>query len=303
MKALLILNRGSRSGKGQRLWGTWLQELKSAGIETKAAVTETMNDASVLAEGSGGYDLVIAAGGDGTINRVIDGVMRSGTKRPKLGILYSGTSPDFCTFHGIPTNPEAALQVIIKGKARKVDVTKIIHADENGIKRISHFGCGANIGMGAIVARRANRWRKRLGDTPGTWAAVVSAIIENPRVDIDLILDGETYSLHNVNNLFVLKSPFIASGLRLNFPLSPTDGKLVVAAIHGKGRMGLLKTLPAMYSGNATDSSGLFTKECRIVEISSPAIQELEYDGDPRGWLPARIEIIPKALDLIGSVK
>ena len=301
MKALLILNPGSRSGAGSRLWRTWTDGLDAAGFEVEAVQTTSLDHAFSLARDAADHEAVIVAGGDGTINQALDGVMQSDAEALKLGILYSGTSPDFCTYHKIPTEPREALQVLERRESRRVDAVKIVLRDDNGDERTAHFGCSSNIGMGAAVARRANRWRKYLGDTCGTGLAVVSAIAQNPRVDLDLVIDGEEHSLRGVNNLFVLKNPYIASGLRLNFPLEPADGKLVVAAIHGKGRLGLLSVFPKLYSGEANNVPGLFVKECRSVEIRSAKPCEVEFDGDPRGWLPARIELLPSALDLIGS--
>ena len=75
----------------------------------------------------------VAVGGDGTINEVLDGLAQSGDPRRKMGVLYSGTSPDFCRFHGIPTEPAAALACLIQGKARPVDVVRIAYADADGV--------------------------------------------------------------------------------------------------------------------------------------------------------------------------
>ncbi len=301
MKVLLILNPGSRAGKGQELWDFWLQGLKDAQIEVEPVITQSLDHAFRLAKDASLFDAVIAAGGDGTINQVLDGVMHSQVAHLKLGVLYSGTSPDFCTFHGIPTNPQAAIQAIAQQKSRRVDVGQIVFQSDKGEERTAHFGCSSNIGMGAMVARRANRWRKYLGDTMGTGAAAMSAIAENPRVDLDLKIDGKLFHLSDVNNLFVLKNPFIASGIKLNFPLKPSDGHLVVAAIHGKKRYGLLKIFPKLYAGDGINVPGLFTKTCSSVEVRSSGYQEVEFDGDPRGWLPIKIKVLPSSIDLIGG--
>lgn len=300
MKVRLILNPGSRSGRGRRLWQTWEAGLKAAGFTVETVQTLSMDHAYTSARDATEYDMVIAAGGDGTINRVLDGVVRSGAGHLRLGILYSGTSPDFCRFHNIPTDPDKALRVIAAAESRLVDVCRITLRDGRGGERTAHFGCSGNIGMGATVARRANRWRRFLGDTLGTGAAVVSAIMQNPRVDLELEVDGEEHVLKKVNNLFVLKNPYIASGLRLNFPLQPDDGKLILAAVHGKGRLGLLAAFPKLYSGRV-QVPGLFVRECRRIAIRCARKQEVEFDGDPQGWLPARIELLPAALNLIGS--
>jgi diacylglycerol kinase family enzyme len=98
----------------------------------------------------------------------------------------------------------------------------------------------------------------------------------------------------------VLKNPYIASGLRLNVDVAPDDGRLWLAAIHGKGRLGLCDIVPGFYTGRAAGRPDLFLRPCARVSIRAAGPVEVEFDGDPRGRLPVSIEVRPKALRLIG---
>ena len=89
--------------------------------------------------------------------------------------------------------------------------------------------------------------------------------------------------------------------MRLNIDLSPNDGKLVLFAIRGKGRVSLLSILPQLYSGRAVARDDVFIRKCSRLNIRCAEKKEIEFDGDPRGFLPADIEILPTALDLIGA--
>ena len=104
-----------------------------------------------------------------------------------------------------------------------------------------------------------------------------------------------------MNNLSILKNPYIASGLRLNADLKADDGKLMLAAVYGKGRASLCALLPGFYSGRAAASDAVLMRPCSGVNVRSSGPAEIEFDGDPRGFLPAEIRIIPRVLDLIGS--
>ena len=295
------MNPGSRSGTGRRLWNVWESGLRRAGVAFDRAVTTGTGDAFRISMESRDVDAVVAVGGDGTINEVLDGLVQSGDPRRRMGVLYSGTSPDFCRFHGIPTEPEAALACLVKGKARPVDAVRIAYAEAGGGRRVAHFGCSCNIGLGAAVARFANRWRKTLGDALGTGLAVVKAIVRSVPADLDLDVDGERLSLPRVNNLSILKNPYLASGLRLNVDLRPDDGRLVLAAVHGKSPAGLCVLLPGFYSGRAAASDAAIMKPCSSVNVRSSGPVDIEFDGDPRGFLPAEIRVLPRALNLIGS--
>ena len=301
MKALLIMNPGSRSGRATGLWRGWEDGLKNAGVRFTSVQTKGLGHAFELARSAADCDTVVAVGGDGTVNEVLDGMIQSGNPDLRMGVLYSGTSPDFCRFHGIPTDPKSALRVLLAEKSRRVDAARITYRDNVGAERVAHFGCSCNIGMGASVARRSNRWRRFLGDKLGTAAAVLRTLMANRLVNLDLEIDGETRHLPKTNNLSMAKNPYLASGLKLNLELRPDDGQMWLVGIHGKSRIGMCRILPGFYSGSVAGAPDVFLKSCRRVTVRSQAPQEIEFDGDPRGFLPVHIEVLPKTLNLIGG--
>lgn len=295
------MNPGSRAGRGQRLWPTWERGLLAASVVFDRVITTCPGHALNVARTATEYDTVVAVGGDGTINEVLDGVVQSGRPDVRMGILYSGTSPDFCRFHGVPVAPPAAVRALVSGRVRRVDVGRIVYGAEGGDRCTAHFGCGCNIGLGASIARSANRWRPFVGDRLGTGAAAVASLLASRPVDLSLETDGERHDLRSANNVSVLKSPYIASGLKIDVDLRPSDGRLVVVALSGRARLGLLRALPRFYTGSIAVDPGVLLKSCRVVEVDAAIPCEVELDGDPRGWLPVRIEVLPKALSLIGG--
>ena len=300
MRLLLIMNPGSRSGRGMRRWRAWEESLREAGVAFTSVQTEGLGHGFDLTRNADDCDAVVAVGGDGTVNEVLDGVMQSGRPDLAMGVLYAGTSPDFCRFHGIPTDPAPAMQALLNGREQKVDVARITYHDD-GAERLGHFGSSCNIGMGASVARQSNNWRRFMGDALGTASAALCTLMAGRSVDLALDIDGQAYSLPDVNNLTVAKNPHIASGLKLRLDLRPDDGRLWLLAVHGKSRAGLCRILPRFYSGSVAAARDVFLQPCRTVHVRSRDAQEIEFDGDPRGSLPAKIEILPKALTLIGS--
>lgn len=301
MKALLIMNPGSRSGKAEKIWSFWKSGLKTKGINFDSVITENIGNAVSLSRNAEKYDTVIAAGGDGTINEILDGIIQSGRKNVRMGVLYSGTSPDFCQFHGIPTSPPAAVDALSDGRSEMVDVVEITYKGIDGRKIVSHFGCSCNIGFGPGVARISNRIRKFTGDTLGTCLALLHTIATMKPVNLELLVDGSPLSLSGVNNLSILKNPYIASGLRLNLDLSADDGKLALFVVRKKSRLSILSVLPEFYSGKAVNRKDMFCRVCERVEIACNEEREIEFDGDPKGFLPVKIKILPKALNLIGA--
>jgi diacylglycerol kinase family enzyme len=301
MSLLLVMNPGSRAGRGQRLWDGWRAGLDAAGAVHQCVRTEGPGHARELARKATEHDTVVAVGGDGTINEVLDGVIQSGNRALRMGVLYSGTSPDFCRFHGVPVRPEEALQALLSGRTRQVDVVRIAFHDAAGAEQVAHFGCSCNVGMGARIARQANRWRATMGDALGTGLAVTAALLANRRVDLTLQADSESIVLPAANNLSVVKNPYLASGLKLQLNVGPDNGRMWLVGVSGRTRVGMLALLPGFYSGRVTAAPGLLVRSCDSVTIIASRHQEIEFDGDPRGYLPARIELLPRALALVGG--
>ena len=131
--------------------------------------------------------------------------------------------------------------------------------------------------------------------------AVLLAVARIAPSDLEVRVDGRNNSLPRTNNLSVLKNPHIASGLKLNIELRPDDGTLYALGLSGRSRFGVIRALPGFYSGRAARGPGHFQTPLSSIAVSSGKKQEIEFDGDPRGFLPAEIEILPRVLCLKGG--
>lgn len=125
-RARLIYNPSSGREIVKRRLPDILEYLEEAGYETSCHATRGEFDATQEAERAvaRGFDLIIAAGGDGTIYEVVNG-MAEKPHRPALGIIPCGTSNDFARAIGIPKSINEACQIIAAGKTKKVDIGKI----------------------------------------------------------------------------------------------------------------------------------------------------------------------------------
>jgi len=300
MTMRLIMNPGSRSGRCRHRWPRWQQQLAAAGVVMDPWITSSLEHARELAMDPAA-ECVVAIGGDGTINAVLDGLLQSDRPQRPMGVLYAGTSPDFCRFHGIPTDPDAALRALLGNRCRRVDVARISWVDAQGVPASGHFGCSANIGLGAAIARGANRLRRFLGDHAGTGLATLSAVLRTPPQPLRLEIDGAPLGESRLHHLAILKNPALASGLKLDLALQPDDGTLRVVTVAGLSPFGLLRLLPGFYTGRAAHHPALSQRIAHHIRVDGPPGTEVEFDGDPHGFLPVTIEILPRALNLLGG--
>lgn len=174
-KVQLILNG---KAAGNDALQTAVARQRAIGHTIEVRVTSEKGDARRFVAETGEVDLLIAAGGDGTLNEVVHGLMDlSEAARPVLGVVPLGTANDFATGCGVPYDPEQALALCMEGTAALVDVGK---ANEHWFLNAASIGFGAEITattppelkhllgpaayavMGAILAMNVHHYRGRL---------------------------------------------------------------------------------------------------------------------------------------------
>src|SRR5438093_8685965 len=139
-KVQLILN-GKVAGNDALRTAVVRQRVVGHGIEVR--VTSEKGDARRFVSEAGEVDLLIAAGGDGTLNEVVHGLMGLPRKaRPVFGVVPLGTANNFATGCGIPRDPETALALCLQGKAVPIDVGK---ANEHWFLNVASAGFGAEV--------------------------------------------------------------------------------------------------------------------------------------------------------------
>lgn len=125
-KARIIYNPTAGREQFKKELATVLDRLEQAGYETSAHATKGPGDAIKAAQIAveRKHDLIVIAGGDGTINEVIAGLAEA-TYRPKVGIIPAGTTNDFARALAIPRDVQSAVDIIVAGKEKKLDIGKV----------------------------------------------------------------------------------------------------------------------------------------------------------------------------------
>ena len=279
MKRFLVLaNPSSHGGRSGRILSL-LRELLSEG---EFVVLKNIEEASRLAREATGYEAVVACGGDGTVNAVARGVLANRDNALKFGVLYTGTSPDFCREHGIPTDAEEAVAVLRAGEVREIPV---LTANDDS------FFCSMNLGMGAMVAATANRLRPLLGDVLGTLWSVLREVLHGRRYDVQV--NGE--KICNVAHAFVTRMPRIAGGLKVALP-PLADDEYALWFARDVSRFGCLRIVWNLYRGNPCGELRVLRGKTTFASVNHVA---LEYDGDPHGALPVAVGFAPRRLRLL----
>ncbi|NLD47663.1 MAG: diacylglycerol kinase [Clostridiaceae bacterium] len=320
MKYFLILNPGSKSGKSRKRFQQIFDIMNNLNLEYDYGTTSSLEDAYSLsrhANINGSYGTIVAVGGDGTINRVLNGFYNSDGSRvsqAKMGVIYTGTSPDFCKSYGIPLTVENAVKTLLKENSRTIQVGKIIlaktlmkdydgkPADSKEGFETKFFACCANIGLGADLARNANSGiRGVVGDKAGTFLALLKTLACYKPGTFNICADGKAERLNGVYNISIGRTHYIASGIKVKNSLSDFDGRFYNLTVKDLRLQDLPGVLRKIYSGNLMSSNRniVLSYQSTIDIYGNSDCPQVEFDGDPEGFLPCRIEAAKEGLDLI----
>jgi diacylglycerol kinase (ATP) len=261
---------------------------------TRVRLTRKEGDARRLARLALNYgaELIVAAGGDGTLNEVVNG-MAVAFGRARLGLLPLGTGNDFARSINVPADLEGALAVLAEGRTRAIDVARA----RFGRKRRHFINMSAG-GFSGVVSERAGVAKDRWGPLAYLRAALGSlpelkGFNAHIRIDGAERLDVETY------NVVVSNGRYVAAGI----PVAPhsklDDGRLDLMLVPTATIPQLALLIPQVLLGRHTDSDLLLFRRARRIQIVSDPPMSFNVDGEVIGDEPAVFEVLPRALEVV----
>ncbi len=234
-------------------------------------------------------DGVIAAGGDGTLHKIINMTLKENINVP-IGIIPSGTSNDFASYLGIDTAFEKYIESIVSGKTQPVDVGYVEKNDEYFINVIS-------AGMMTSVAHEVDT---RLKNNFGKLAYYFRGLGELPRfrgLDFTIEADGELIK-EKIFFVLVINSPVVASFKNIaNAEIN--DGKLDLILLRQCNIPELMKVIADTVAGKfSLENKNIIYKQATTFKFACPDEVESDLDGELGPSLPLEIRTIPHALNM-----
>ncbi len=296
-KIKLILNPATNHGRSADIAASLHPLIAEHRIDL--CITEHPRQAIEMAGQAGGqgYDLVIAAGGDGTVHEVVNGLMRgSDPHRPSLGILSLGSGNDFAHILGVPDNPLAALQSCINGQPHFLDIGSV--QDENG--RLEYFNNTIGIGFDAAVTIRTRRM-KRIHGFMMYFIATLQTILRNFRpLKLKVTTDRESWEMETIM-LTLGNGPREGGGFLVTPEARLDDGILNYASIRQISRLMMLRLVPEVMKGTHARFKQVQMGTCQKMSIISQDSLPIHCDGEiyadfNSSSFKLKIEILPRAL-------
>jgi diacylglycerol kinase (ATP) len=266
------------------------------GMEIDWVETEGPEDAIEAAE-EWREGLLLVAGGDGTINDVVNGLGRAGfPEGVTLGFLPAGTGNDLAATLCIPEDPDLAEDVIRQDRERKLDVARV-RSEGVGERFFINVATG---GLGAEISNANDEeLKERWGKLSYLRASLEVARNFDVR-ELTLYLDGEGHQVRAVN-IAVGNCRYTGGGWPATPKANPEDGLLDVVVIETLGVADLLGLAPAVLeeSGYLDRDGVLFVRAQEIRVETQPPGLEFTADGEVIGNEPARFSVLPQALKVI----
>lgn len=291
-KAILISNpKTGRYAAKRKSIQTLVDDLNSLGLDVTLKLTTGPGDATHIANEAtkNGTTDVIVAGGDGTINEVIQGMIGSNLR---LGILPRGTANALARELGLPMDIDAALKVAATGTSRRVHFGLAID-ETNNTQR--HFALMAGIGLDASVVRRVQpSLKKRIGKG-AFWISGLSHLATWDPKPFTLEIEGKKYT---ATFAAIGKAARYGGDLMVTPRARLDEPTFEVCLIESFSRFTYLHLLSyVMREGMPQDKEGVrFIKTDRVRALGDAPVQ---VDGEIIGQLPMRFEISPHSMEVI----
>lgn len=311
MRTRAIVNPSSSHGRLGRAWPEVHAKLEAAIGPVEVAFTDAPMAATRLTREAlrDGVDLVIACGGDGTNNEVVNGFFAPPTPgepdvalRPEaaFSVLMLGTGGDFRKTFGAGPDADAQVRAIAEGVTRPLDVGRLEYVADDGAPAARYFINIASFGMSGMIDREVNRARvtKRIGGSFAYFTATVRAMFGYKPTPVVLKVDEGPEETLVVNMAAACNGQYFGGGMRVGPTADPSDGILDVVVVHDLRLVGFLRGLKKIYAGRHLGSPEIkHIRGRRLVATSQPGAEVLlDVDGEAPGRLPATFTILPGAL-------
>lgn len=302
----LILNPVAGNGKGQKTWPKIQQLLQQAGIAYEASITTHAGHAIELARKAvqAGYQKIIAAGGDGTANEVINGMFdqtQVATQTLTFAIIPVGSGNDWIKTHAIPNNYKKAIRLIAQGKTQSHDVGKVFYYDTTGKRQYRYFINVAGLAYDAFVTK-ATQVRPKWGSNNSFYYLylIFSCITRFKPSPMKVLFDGQEME-HAFFNVTIGQCKYNGGGTQLAPHAVPNDGLFALTLLKDIKAWEVVVKAPQFYSGTVVNHSEAFSTQVQKVRIEAPSKQPafVEVDGEYLGQTPIDFEMFREAFSVI----
>ena len=301
LRTFVVVNPASASGATGRRWDRIARALGREVGPFEHAMTEGPRHATALTRKAlaNGFEMVVAVGGDGTLNEVACGFFDEG--RPVapsavLGVIPQGTGSDFPRGFGIGRTIEEACARLSGFNARMIDVGHVRFTGHEGRSGERVFVNVASFGCGGAVAHAVTSVSKRMGGRLAFLLTTARTLLRYQDQAVTLTVGNGAPESMTITNCAVCNSQYFGGGMWVAPYADIDDGRFDITIWTGFSLKDFILKWRSLYDGTHVYDPGTRLLLGKKVVATSNEDVLLDVDGECVGRLPATIEILPAAL-------
>ncbi|NOT75181.1 MAG: diacylglycerol kinase family lipid kinase [Cyclobacteriaceae bacterium] len=298
MKILIILN--GISGKKKRfyqkiypalekIYSVEVLETQYSGHAEEIASKATLEKASVI----------LAAGGDGTLHQVINGVLKSNsTDLPLVGLIPLGSANDFARTCSLTSDPKKIIALLKSNQPKLTDIGKIECLDPSGKSTLRYFINACSVGMGPAVVMKLQKSNKSLGPKLSYLVSIISVFFSLRPQEVEYKTSERSWK-GKARVIAIANGRTFGDAIYIAPEAIQDDGLLNSFVVGEVPLLKFLMYLQAIKGKKKIIHPNIFYQTTSEAFLSSPDTCALEAEGELVGQLPAKITILPSAIRFV----
>jgi len=305
---MVIVNPKAGVGRGLKDWPTISNQMNHNGLDFTCVFTEHKYHAVELTVKAinDGYRKIVAIGGDGTVNEVVNGIFiqqQVPTSAISFAVIPAGTGNDWMRMFGIPKTYSDAVLSLVTEHTILQDVG-LISYHETRIKHQRYMANVAGMGFDAMVNRRFNRLKDegRLGKRLYI-NSTLKELFNYRAKHFKVIVDGEVFYDGAVFSATVGVGKYNGGGMNQMPNAVIDDGLLDITVIKRVNKLSVLRHFRKLYNGNLYNYSKVLATQGKSIIIETFPESPIEIDGEALGYSTFTFELVPKSIKVVVSRK
>ncbi len=305
---MVIVNPKAGSGSGLKDWPVISNQMNHSGLDFTCVFTEHKYHAVELTVKAinDGYRKIVAIGGDGTINEVVNGFFIQQQVPPadiSLAVIPAGTGNDWMRMFGIPKTYSDAVQSLVSEHTILQDVGLITYY-ETKIQHRRYMANAAGMGFDAMVNRRFNRLKDE-----GRWSkwlyikSTLKELLRYRSKHFKVIIDGQVFYDNDVFSATVGVGKYNGGGMIPMPNAVIDDGLFDITVIKRVNVFSVLRHFRKLYNGKLYNYSKVLSAQCQHITVETRPESPIEIDGEAMGYSPFTFELVPKSIKVVVSRK
>ncbi|MFP4371945.1 MAG: diacylglycerol/lipid kinase family protein [Halanaerobium sp.] len=300
-KIKAVVNPAAAGGKTAKIWAKKSKYFKNEFSSFTEVYTKEPGDAVKIAKKAAGkYDYIMAVGGDGTINEIINGIFSVNKKTAVKLIIYPlGTGSDLSRSLELPEAVEDFIQLIKRGKSRKIKAVEVNFLNQQKKRQQRYFLNIADCGMGAEVAKKLNQSKKTIDGRLSYLIKIFQTLFQYKNKEVIVEADNKLLYQGKINTAVIAHGNYFGGGIKIAPEADLAADKLNLVLLKDFSKPGIIFNLIKGYRGNHLSHPQVDSYSAEKIIITSPERVELEADGESIGICRAEFEISEKEISIL----